>query len=179
MANGRALGWEKGSAWTMARGLARQNRPPSALPAMPAMPSSRVVQKPYSDLVYVVCRFCFGPSGFSRFVQSGRHGWRSFWMSRLSQQSRGATSYRAACQLSIDRCRHGSSSWNGKQKWSSASRACPTSSPALACLRLCSPRLRLESGAFGTDRWRAGTRQRREQPSASLRPKASVSPSLR
>jgi hypothetical protein len=35
MANGRALGWEKGSAWTMARGLARQNRPPSALPAMP------------------------------------------------------------------------------------------------------------------------------------------------
>ena len=35
MAKGRALGWEKGSAWTMARGLARQNRPPSALPAMP------------------------------------------------------------------------------------------------------------------------------------------------
>ena len=83
------------------------------------------------------------------------------------------------CLPMVHRCRHGSSSWNGKQKWSSASRACPTSSPALACLRLCSPRLRLESGAFGTDRWRAGTRQRREQPSASLRPKASVSPSLR
>ena len=45
MANGRVLGWEKGSAWTMARGLARQNRPPSALPALPG-PSSRVVQKP-------------------------------------------------------------------------------------------------------------------------------------
>jgi hypothetical protein len=49
MANGRVLGCEKGSAWTMARGLARQNRPPSALPTMPG-PSSRVVQKPYSDL---------------------------------------------------------------------------------------------------------------------------------
>jgi hypothetical protein len=35
MANGRALGCEKRPAWTMARGLARQNRPPSALPAMP------------------------------------------------------------------------------------------------------------------------------------------------
>jgi hypothetical protein len=36
----------------MARGLARQNRPPSALPAMPG-PSSRVVQKPPFDLTYV------------------------------------------------------------------------------------------------------------------------------
>ena len=50
MAKERVLGWEKGSAWTMARGLARQNRPPSALPAMPG-PSSWVVQKPNPTLL--------------------------------------------------------------------------------------------------------------------------------
>ncbi len=49
MPNGRALGWEKRSAWTRARGLARQSRPPSALLAMPN-PSSPVVQKPPFDL---------------------------------------------------------------------------------------------------------------------------------
>ncbi len=49
MANGRALDWEKGSAWTMARGLARQNRPVGpAGDAGPMTPGgTKTVLRPY------------------------------------------------------------------------------------------------------------------------------------
>jgi hypothetical protein len=78
----------------MARGLARQNRPPSALPAMPG-PSSRVVQKPPFDLMgsaTIVSPFSVRNSKINFQNKNSKHFWGCHNKQTASNNVRGDAS---------------------------------------------------------------------------------------